>query len=296
MPAAIKRSVLCFGEILWDFLPEGLFPGGAPFNVAYHLHCHGIAALPVSAVGRDLLGEELLRRIQAWEISSDGISRHAGVPTGYVRATIGKAGDAGYEIITDVAWDRIDLTDETRLAATTAHAVVFGSLAQRSSKNHQTLAHLLSLLPAAALRIFDVNLRPPFDDLALVTTLAAQAQVLKLNAGEAARLTGGRDLAGQEETHARKLAAAHACELVIITAGARGAGLLRGEKWHWEKGRDVHVADTIGAGDAFLASLVSGLLNQRMSDSEVLARACRLGEWVASHHGATPAYDRTAPL
>ena len=52
------------------------------------------------------------------------------------------------------------------------------------------------------------------------------------------------------------------------------------------------VADTVGAGDAFLASLVASFIDGRSSDGELLARACRLGEWVATQRGATPAYSR----
>ena len=54
-------------------------------------------------------------------------------------------------------------------------------------------------------------------------------------------------------------------------------------------GRRVQVADTVGAGDAFLAALVAHLLGGALSDGDCLARACRLGEWVASQRGATPA-------
>ena len=32
-----KHQVVCFGEVLWDILPTGAVPGGAPMNVAYHL-------------------------------------------------------------------------------------------------------------------------------------------------------------------------------------------------------------------------------------------------------------------
>ena len=50
------------------------------------------------------------------------------------------------------------------------------------------------------------------------------------------------------------------------------------------------MADTVGAGDAFLASLLAELLKGRMLPQRTLARACRLGEWVASQRGATPEY------
>lgn len=289
-------TVLCFGEILWDFLPAGLFAGGAPFNVAYHLRQLGLDARPVSAIGRDVLGDELLRRLHDWGISTELITRHTGLPTGHVLATIGPAGDAQYDIIRSVAWDQIPITNEIVHVANQAPALVFGSLAQRSPFNRNSLDRLLAVLPPEAWRVFDVNLRPPYDDLALVRERAARATVLKLNAAEAARLAAGEsETPGREEAHARALAASTGCPIVCITAGERGAGLLRADRWTWENGRPVTTADTVGAGDAFLASLTASLLEGRSSDAEILARACRLGEWVATQRGATPAYAPTTP-
>jgi len=289
-PAA---AVLCFGEILWDSLPDGLHAGGAPFNVAYHLHQLGQPVHIVSAVGRDFLGDELLRRLKHWELATAGVTRHADRPTGYVRAALAAGGDAHYEIGTNVAWDRIELPSGTRQAAATTRAIVFGSLAQRSPVNRKALERLLAALPADSLRIFDVNLRPPHDDLDLVRSLARHATMLKLNAAEAERLTGGAP--GDEEARARVLAAETGCALVCVTAGARGAGLLRAGRWHWELGRPVAVVDTVGAGDAFLAALIFHSLRGRLAEEEILARACRLGEWVAGRRGATPTYDSSTP-
>lgn len=288
------QSAICFGEILWDFLPDGLYPGGAPFNVGYHLHRLGVKTQIVSAVGRDALGDELLRRVALWGMPTHGIARHDRLPTGYVRATLGAGGDAHYEIITDVAWDEISATPEMLQAAARVDAFIYGSLAQRSGPSRASLQRLLSALPPQALRVFDVNLRPPHDDLELVRTLAREATILKLNSDEAARLTGESHAAGREETQARVLAAETGCPVVVITSGARGAGMLRQGSWHWEPGRTVRVSDTVGAGDAFLAALVTHLLGATLADAECLARACRLGEWVASQRGATPAYDATA--
>lgn len=288
--------MLCFGEILWDFLPAGLFPGGAPFNVAYHLHRLGAQVHLVSAVGRDLLGDELLRRLSHWGLDTDAITRHQGLPTGYVVATLNDTGDASYEITPSVAWDQILINEDATRAAMQARALVFGSLAQRMPFNRAALERLLAVIPAEAWRVFDVNLRPPHDDLDLVHHLARQATLLKLNAAEAARLVdGGDEEPGREEADARALADRSGCPTVCVTAGARGAGLLRAGSWHWESGRAVAVADTIGSGDSFLAALVTHLLTGRLSDGESLAHACRLGEWVASQRGATPAYDPSTP-
>ncbi len=74
------------------------------------------------------------------------------------------------------------------------------------------------------------------------------------------------------------------CGFVVITAGARGAGMLRDGRWLWEPGRPVKVADSVGAGDAFAASLVAHLLHGQSPDREILSRACRLGG--GSRHNA----------
>lgn len=287
-------TVVCFGEILWDILPAGLFAGGAPFNVGYHLKQLGVAPHLASAVGRDLLGDELLRRLRHWAMDLDGIARHTGLPTGYVRAALSAGGDASYEIATEVAWDQIAFGEDTLRAAVGARALVFGSLALRTSFNRAALERLLAVLPADAHRVFDVNLRPPHDDLDLVREFAPRASLLKLNAREAARLSGGLLAYGEEELNARALAASTGCPLVCITSAEHGAGLLVEGRWHWEPGRPVTVADTVGAGDAFLAALLLRLLHGS-APADALAFACRLGEWVASRSGATPPYDAATP-
>ena len=285
-----RPTILCFGEILWDFLPEGLFPGGAPFNVAYHLHRLDTNVRLVSGIGRDRLGDELHRRLDGWGIDTSLIERHRGLPTGTVIAAVSNQGDARYEIARSVAWDQIMATEDSVRAATRSDAIVFGSLAQRSRFNQNSLDRLLQVLPDNAWRVLDVNLRAPHDDLALVRGLAHKANLLKLNAEEAARLVLGadREEPGSEEALARALSHEYACPVVCVSAGARGAGLLRDDRWIWEAGHPVDVIDTVGAGDAFLARLLTHLLHQ--DRTEALASSCRHGEWVASQRGATPTY------
>jgi fructokinase len=224
-------------------------------------------------------------------LSTDGIGRHTGLPTGYVRASIGSTGDATYEIATEVAWDQIILGEDTIRAAFGASALVFGSLAMRSRSNRAALDRLLAVLPAGTMRVFDLNLRPPYDDLALVRELARNATLLKLNAGEAARLANDSSEPGREEAHAHTLAAQTACATVCISAGERGAGLLADGKWTWIPGRPVVVRDTVGAGDAFMAGLLAGLILHREKPAAALDRACRMGEYVAARDGATPPYQ-----
>jgi fructokinase len=285
--------VACFGEILWDFLPRGAFPGGAPFNVAYHLHRLGLHAHLVSAVGQDLLGDDLLRRMKDWGLETSGVTRHLGLPTGYVRAQLDAAGSAHYEIATEVAWDQIIPGEDSTRAVFGAGALVFGTLAQRAAVNRASLERLLSVLPAGALRVLDVNLRAPYDDIEFVRDCARRASLLKLNSNEAARLNHAQPGEGRDEDHARDLARDCGCAIVCITAGEKGAGILANDTWHEAPAQPVTVRDTVGAGDAFTAGLLAGLLHHHESPADALARACRMGEFVAAHDGATPGYHLT---
>jgi fructokinase len=287
MPSTIDpaRPVLCFGEMLWDDLPSGRRPGGAPMNVACHLVRLGRPAQPVSAVGTDDAGCGLRKFLTAHGVATTTVALLPSRPTGVVRARIDAAGNAHYTIEADAAWDDIPVEGPALTAAASAAALVFGSLAQRSPANRTALARLRAALPPDARLIFDVNLRPPHDDLDRVRTLARGVHVLKVNHEEAARLVGGAPDA--LETNARALASSTGAVVVCLTAGADGAGLLHQGIWLREPGRPITVADTVGAGDAFLAALTHGLLADA-PPAETLARACRLGEWVASQPGAIP--------
>lgn len=280
-------AVLCFGEMLWDSIPQGLFPGGAPMNVAYHLHQLGLRAAPISAVGKDTLGDELLRRVTAWGLETSLIRVRDDKPTGLVRVLL-KSGIPTYEIVKNVAWDWIELPRHNLRLVSQARALIFGSLAQRSAHNRQQLTRLREL-SSAALKVFDVNLRPPHDPPQLVWSLAEAADVIKLNDDEARRLLQQDFPVDQSESAARALFDRTGCSRICVTAGAAGAGLLMDGKWNWSPSQPIKVKDTIGAGDAFLAALVHGLLHQ-LAAEETLTRARRLAEFIAASDGATPAY------
>lgn len=292
-----KRTglIFCFGEVLWDCLPEGIYIGGAPLNVAYHLRQHDFQAAPVTAVGPDELGHRLLQQMQDWKLDTRFVAVSQTHPTGTVKVSLAADGSARYDITKDVAWDHIQVSIELIEAARHASALVFGTLAARSADNRARLAELRQAA-SGAMQIYDVNLRPPFDDHQLIRELARDVDLIKLNDDELGDLLGQPATTDSLARMVIDFSRRFECPRVCVTAGARGAGLLMGNEWYWANGRAIIVRDTIGAGDAFLASLIAGLLSgdkESISPQEALERACRLGEFVAASDGATPSYHLT---
>ena len=279
-------DVVCVGEILWDALPAGLFLGGAPFNVACHLHSLGARTEVISRLGRDRLGVEALRRVRGKGLSTDLIQLDDHLPTGFVTVSLEGEGGPAYEIHAPAAWDAIEATEASLRQAARARAVVFGSLAQRNPVSHRGIRRICQ---AAPLRVFDVNLRPPHDDVDVVRESLEMAGIVKLNQEELGRMAAWFDLPTGLRVAALALAERFHCDTLCVTRGEEGAALLHRGRWLEHPGYPVEVVDTVGAGDAFLAALLHGLLTG-VPDEMLLGRACRLGAYVASCPGAIPTY------
>lgn len=283
-------EILCVGELLWDSLPSGLFLGGAPFNAACHLSASGSQVAMVSRVGDDRLGEEAVRRAAGYGVKTDLVQVDPTLRTGFVRATIDDSGEARYEILGPAAWDAIEETDELIRRAMAARAIVFGSLAQRDPRSRATIDRLWR---SPALMVFDINLRPPHDDRDVVARSLRRADVVKLTRDELRWLRRQLELPKDEEGAAREIARAYACEVVCVTRGSDGAALLRHGEWTEHPGFPVEVRDTVGAGDAFLAVLLTGILGDVDSPS-LLQNANLIGAYVSTQFGAVPADQPTS--
>lgn len=286
----MTTDVLCVGELLWDSLPSGLFLGGAPFNVAAHLHRLGVTATIVSRVGKDRLGEEAMRRVAQQGLANDFIERDDTLPTGFVTVELSPDGVPTYDIVAPAAWDAIALEGTTLARASGARAIVFGSLAQRSAVSRASIRRLGEL---PALKVFDVNLRPPFEDAKLVRDSLRTADLVKVNEEEMDRLSVWFGLPANPAEACRGLAEEFGCGTVCMTRGVNGATLLREGRWSEHGGYHITVSDTVGAGDAFLAALLQGIL-VKAQDHALLQHANLLGAFVASRSGALPDHDPLA--
>lgn len=279
-----KPTIICFGEILWDVLPDRRIAGGAPMNVAFHVNQLGMRSKMISSVGDDELGKELIRFLENKGVSTSLIQTDPTFPTGIVNVVLDNGGSPSYEIVSPVAWDHIRPDDKTKDVVKSADALVFGSLACRTEQNRSTLLEYLELAP---IRILDVNLRAPFYSRPLIESLLAKADIVKMNDEELALIAGWQNAAGDEKTQMGIIRDKFGLDALILTKGRNGAACLGESGYHEHPGFRVKVQDTIGSGDSFLAAFLSKFLKGEASP-DCLAFAGAVGALVATKAGGTP--------
>jgi fructokinase len=281
-------KILSVGEILWDMLPGGKKPGGAPANFAYHSRQLGAEVRLQSRVGEDELGRELLDFCNSIGLSTELISTDNIAPTGTVAVELRTDGQPIYTIVENVAWDNLAATPESIRWASEANVIAFGSLAARSSQNRQTLEILLDTASSSAHRLLDLNLRPPFCERNNIEFVLSCANILKLNDEELVRMVDLFGLPKQSvEEQLKTLQKRYRFRLVILTCGANGSWLTTESEQVFTPGIRVKVADTVGAGDAFTAASIIGFLHKKPL-TEIARKANELGAYVCTQHGGTP--------
>ena len=277
-------NLVIFGEMLWDMLPSGKQPGGAPMNVAIHLKNFGADPFFISRVGSDDLGEELMDYLGKKDLKTDFIQTGNTHLTGIVKVNLTDKTEVTYKIVQPVAWDYIQFTNENKQLVSEADVFIYGSLAARSPQSREAL---MQLLEVAKLKVFDVNIRPPHYDRPTVEHLMAHADIVKLNENEIALLADWYNLESDLETQIKYLTDRNELKMVIVTLGAEGAMVFSNSKYYYQSGFDIKVQDTIGSGDSFLAMFIQSYLND-ISILKALEKACAVGALVATHKGATP--------
>jgi len=278
---------LVFGEVLFDSFADGQeVLGGAPFNVAWHLCGFGLAPLMISRVGADSRGEAVLATMRRWGMSTEGIQIDHDRPTGLVTCTVA-GGNTSFEIQSDQAYDFID--DEAARAATAEiDAPVFyhGTLALRSEASHTALTNLRDSIAAPV--FVDVNLRPPWWRLETVLDCLGGARWAKVNEEELAEILSRELDRGNLVSAAGELATEHLLGGVIVTRGEHGALWVEASGVRHDVTPEpvTDFVDAVGAGDAFAAVAVLGLL-RGWPVATVLERATAFAAEICRRQGAT---------
>ena len=278
-------KITAFGEILWDNLPTGKVLGGAPVNLLTHLAALGADCSVISRCGNDADGAALREAIRRKHVAIDFIQTDPQLATSQVLVQLNDEGCAHYDIVYPCAWDKIQASEAAKTRVAQSDVFIFGSLSVRDAVSRQALAELL---PHASFKIFDVNLRPPHYRLAHLSDMMRQADFIKLNDDELHEIATALGSPYRSiEQNIRFIAEHTHTRQICVTLGKHGALYFCDGELFAHYGYRVTVADTVGAGDSFLAGFIHQYL-QRKPPQEILAFACALGSLVASRHGATP--------
>jgi fructokinase len=275
------------GEVLWDLLPPGKQLGGAPANFAHHAQQLGARSSVVSAVGRDELGDEVFARLRALGLDATHVAVDERHPTGTAGVWLDASGVPSDSIHEPVAWDFIPADPQVMAEAPRADVVCFGTLAQRSPVSRQTIRQFLAATSPRCLRLCDINLRQSYYDREVLAESFKLARVLKLNDQELPEVIRLLGLPAGEGQAIGALLANYALELIALTRGERGSSLYTLDQADHHAGYPADTVDTVGAGDAFTATLAIGLLH-RQPLGRINDAANRIASSVCTQRGATP--------
>ncbi|MEM1227288.1 MAG: PfkB family carbohydrate kinase [Planctomycetota bacterium] len=301
-----RGVVVVIGEVLWDCFPDHRVLGGAPLNVAWNLRGFGFDPIFVSAVGDDDLGHEAIRQMQSWGLSTDAVQLIPGVPTGHVQVTF-VDGEPAYDLVSDVAYDRIGMPSVEQLAQWAdrieqagSSVLYHGSLAFRCPDSRATIEGIREWWPTRGDVFLDINVRMPHFDQQWLERMGPGTSVLKLNEDEMAMLMGPIGEEDALDAAASELFDDPRCpdlNTLLVTLGEHGAvAYCRSIP---DPIRIAGVAaerfkDSVGAGDAFssvvLACLSASNFTKTMDPSVIersIQRATRFASKVCGLPGAT---------
>lgn len=278
-------KAVAYGEVLWDVFANEKKIGGAPLNVALRMKTLGCEVAMISCVGNDEDGKAIINQVKSLGLETAAIIKSEEFPTGLVNVTVNERGSASYEISYPSAWDKIVLNDFAKKTALDADVLIYGSLVCRDEVSRKSLEELLQ---AKAYKVFDVNLRKPHYSYEILEQLMHSADFIKFNDEELLEITQEMKSASVSlEDNMHFIAERTKVTAMCVTRGKHGALLMWNGQIFENEGYLVEVADTVGAGDSFLAALITSLLTGKEPQCAI-DFACAIGALVAEAPGANP--------
>jgi fructokinase len=277
----LSTLITAMGEILIDFLPIEeagrtagfrMHPGGSPYNVAMGLARLGQPTAFASKISTDLFGRFLREHVEREGIDTRFLVA-SDAPTTLAFVSM-EGGEPDYAFYNEGAAGTLLTFEEIPPALFEETAILhFGSISLLSGTTPAAVLSTVERLKGRALLSFDPNLRPGLvrDEAAyrtLLDRLFRLADVVKLSASDL-RWLSPRSTVEQAAANLLSLGPA----LVAITRGGDGVLAVR-ENETWEvPAFDVQVVDTVGAGDAFSAGLITGLAGRGLTSRDALLAA-----------------------
>lgn len=308
-------NVISCGELLVDFvaLDAGVkladarsferAAGGAPANVAVGLARLGRSAGFLGQVGDDDFGHFLAATLSAEGVNVDGLRFSSEARTALAFVSLQANGERDFMFYRHPSADMLWQAKQSDLAVAASSTIFhYGSISLISEPSRSsTLAAISAAQRGDALLSFDPNLR-----LSLWPSSSAarkgiyeglrHANVVKLSREELEFFTGEPEMRRGVRQIWRD-----AISLLIVTSGADGCDWFTDNDSGHLPGFAVAPIDTTGAGDAFVAGLLTGLLESDLNfEREALQRALSLanaaGALTVTRHGAIPALPKRAEL
>lgn len=303
--------VVCFGEMLIDFVPtiSGLSlsdapafkkaPGGAPANVAVGIARLGGSSAFIGKVGEDEFGYMLAEILKENNVNNEGMRFDPGARTALAFVTLRSDGEREFMFYRNPSADMLLKEAELDLdLIRKAKIFHYGSISLITEPCKS--AHIAAAKVAKDAGVFlsyDPNLRLPLWPSAEsaregILSIWDTADIIKISEEEISFLTKGED--PYDDAVVQKLFHPN-LKLLLVTEGPEGCRYYTKKFSGRVKGLKVDAVDTTGAGDAFVAGILSQLAKDlsllqnedRLREALKFANAC--GALTVKERGAIPA-------
>lgn len=309
-------DVVCFGDLLIDFVPtqSGVSfadlpsfqpaPGGAAANVAVGLARLGVASAFMGKVGDEAFGHLLVDTLAREGVDVTPIRLDARARTALAFVTLTAEGERDFLFFRHPSADMLFTPAEVDLAAIQAARIFhFDSISLANPSSRITALYAADeAAKAGKLISYDVNLRLQLwegdaEARAGIAEGLQRAAVVKLSDSELEFMTGGST---PQDFRARLWH--DRLKLAVLSLGERGCIAMTPRGDVAVPSIAVKVVDTTGAGDGFVAGLLSGIARNPgvLENDDALAELCRfanvVGALTTTARGAIPALPTVAQV
>ena len=270
-----NTKVWSLGDAVIDLLPFGdmnykACAGGAPANVAIGIAKFGLPSAFIGRVGNDPFGDFMETTFLQYNVDCQSIEKDEHHRTSTVVVDLGKNGERSFTFLVSPSADQF--LSQQAIPNFNQDILHFCSLALVGYTCRQTLKIAIEQLTAKnGLISFDVNLREQMWDnkdemRTTITQFCHDADILKLSDEELFWLTQSNDWSEA----LNKLQQHYEAPLKLITKGKDGSIVLwKGKTFSFDS-YHVNSVDTTGAGDAFVAGLLSSIASSGMPDDKLM--------------------------
>jgi len=288
----MANTIVAFGEVVWDMLPNGKVLGGTPSNLVFRCNSFGEDGHLLSRIGDDKLGRAALVKLKELGISDRNVQVDPVFKTGTINVSFDDKKESKYEVTPDVAFDHIEFSAEALKLVRKANCLFFGLLPQRFGISKNTLRELIKE-SSDSLHFFDLKLFEHFFDKRVVENLLKAAHIVRIKEKEIAFLAEKLGIQLNDiEDFAISLATTFNIDLIIITKGRKGIWAYHKQHGIFsEPGYQIKMVDNVGSGMAFSAGFLHYYLNGKPIE-DALRFGNAAGALNTTKRGATSYFNK----